>query len=384
VRRLTAFPDDCNPRTSQKVRKVSCLQASQRRIYHALWYGLALVRRLVRFRARPLVVGVCCAICGAATAAGGADTPNGHQQRAVALRHENATLAQRMQSATLELYSFDSQLKRVHARFASLSMQREQIARERQSVRMRLDSSRHDLRTSQKQLAFLIHSLYEQQSNDPIAAMLGAESLDEAITTLDDLGRTAQQNQQIATRSRDAQIALRALARKLARDDERVRALEAAASRTAASLAAATVTRRRYVSKLSERRHLNSAQISRIDAQAQASAAASVAMATETSTPSTTSQMPIATPAPGGTLTVVATGYASGGTTATGLPVGWGIVAVDPSVIPLGTRMTIPGYGEAVAADTGSAVQGATVDLWFPTVREALAWGRRVVTVTLH
>ena len=73
-----------------------------------------------------------------------------------------------------------------------------------------------------------------------------------------------------------------------------------------------------------------------------------------------------------------------GGTTATGLPVGWGIVAVDPSVIPLGTHMTVPGYGEAVAADVGGAVIGNTIDLWFPSVGQAQQWGRRVVTITLH
>ena len=61
----------------------------------------------------------------------------------------------------------------------------------------------------------------------------------------------------------------------------------------------------------------------------------------------------------GRSLTVVATGYALGGRTSTGLPVGWGVVAVDPSVIPLGTHMTVPGYGEAVAADVGGAVRGA-------------------------
>jgi len=66
------------------------------------------------------------------------------------------------------------------------------------------------------------------------------------------------------------------------------------------------------------------------------------------------------------------------------MPVGWGIIAVDPSVIPLGTRMEIPGYGTGVAADTGSAVQGATIDLWFPTSAQALAWGRRTVTITLY
>ena len=53
-------------------------------------------------------------------------------------------------------------------------------------------------------------------------------------------------------------------------------------------------------------------------------------------------------------------------------------------VIPLGTHMTIPGYGEAVAADTGGAIIGSTIDLWFPTVAQANAWGRRVVTIVLH
>jgi len=81
---------------------------------------------------------------------------------------------------------------------------------------------------------------------------------------------------------------------------------------------------------------------------------------------------------------VSSTGYALPGRTATGIPVGWGVVAVDPSVIPLGTRMTIPGYGEGVAADTGSAVRGATIDLWFPTLAQARAWGRQAVTITLH
>ena len=53
-------------------------------------------------------------------------------------------------------------------------------------------------------------------------------------------------------------------------------------------------------------------------------------------------------------------------------------------MIPLGTRLTIPGYGEGVAADTGSGVRGATIDLWFPTLAQARAWGRRTVTITLH
>jgi 3D (Asp-Asp-Asp) domain-containing protein len=81
---------------------------------------------------------------------------------------------------------------------------------------------------------------------------------------------------------------------------------------------------------------------------------------------------------------VVATGYALPGQTASGRPVGWGAVAVDPSVIPMGSRLSIPGYGLGVASDTGGAIQGAKIDLWFPSVAEARAWGARVVTITVY
>lgn len=83
-------------------------------------------------------------------------------------------------------------------------------------------------------------------------------------------------------------------------------------------------------------------------------------------------------------MIVYSTGYCLRGTTSTGIPTSWGVVAVDPSVIPLGTKMFIPGYGEGVAADTGPAVRGAMIDLWFPSCPQALAWGTRRVTITIH
>jgi 3D (Asp-Asp-Asp) domain-containing protein len=70
--------------------------------------------------------------------------------------------------------------------------------------------------------------------------------------------------------------------------------------------------------------------------------------------------------------------------TASGLWPTRGMVAVDPSVIPLGTRLTIPGYGVGIAADTGGAVRGNTIDIWFPTQAQALRWGRRTITITVH
>lgn len=58
-----------------------------------------------------------------------------------------------------------------------------------------------------------------------------------------------------------------------------------------------------------------------------------------------------------------------------------GLVAVDPSVIPLGTRLYIEGYGYAIADDTGGAIKGANIDLAFNNRREALIFGRQRVNV---
>ncbi len=63
------------------------------------------------------------------------------------------------------------------------------------------------------------------------------------------------------------------------------------------------------------------------------------------------------------------------GMTSTGLPATKGVIAVDPRVIPLGTRVYVDGYGEAVAADVGSAIKGNKIDVCFDTHEEALAWG---------
>ena len=69
------------------------------------------------------------------------------------------------------------------------------------------------------------------------------------------------------------------------------------------------------------------------------------------------------------------------GITAMGIPATYGIVAVDPDIIPLGSRVYIPGYGEALAADTGGAIYGYRIDLCMEDYYQAMEFGRRNVTV---
>ena len=85
-------------------------------------------------------------------------------------------------------------------------------------------------------------------------------------------------------------------------------------------------------------------------------------------------------------IEMLATAYTAdcagcGGMTALGRRAGKGIVAVDPRVIPIGTRLYIPGYGFAVAGDTGGDILGNRIDLGFDSWREAMLFGRRDVKV---
>ena len=67
--------------------------------------------------------------------------------------------------------------------------------------------------------------------------------------------------------------------------------------------------------------------------------------------------------------------------TASGMKSGQGVVAVDPTVIPLGSKLYVEGYGYAIAGDTGGAIKGNRIDVFFYASDETAQWGRRWVRV---
>ena len=86
------------------------------------------------------------------------------------------------------------------------------------------------------------------------------------------------------------------------------------------------------------------------------------------------------------TLTMLTSSYCLSGTTATGTRVHVGTIAVDPTQIPFGTRLYIPGYGYGIARDDGPAITWDRLDLWLPPAHEcaaSYAWGMRRVTVEI-
>lgn len=97
--------------------------------------------------------------------------------------------------------------------------------------------------------------------------------------------------------------------------------------------------------------------------------------------PPETAEIPVSLP-----VAYVATAYSLRGRTASGKFVSQGIVAADPRFLPLGSRVHVQAgawSGEYLVADTGGAIKGRRIDIWTPSTREAMRFGRRTVKLTV-
>lgn len=314
------------------------------------------------------------------------------------LRAEENALAARLHGATLDLYALDARLGAAQTTLGGLQRDAAGLRAQQLELTRQIAATKRTLAVSQRHLGANLRMLYEQGPTDPLAVILGAESLDQAVTTLDGMKRVTDQSSRYVAAALVAARRLDRLRASLAARRARVAVAVRAAALTTRTLASTRAERLSFISGLRDQQQLRASQIQELEAavrraetksqQLTAAVAASGPVPSVVGDPSpATPAAPAAPAAPsqgGRMLTVSATGYSLPGRTATGLPVGPGIVAVDPTVIPLGTRMTIPGYGEGVAADVGSGIRGAMIDLWFPSVAQAYAWGRRTVTITLH
>ncbi|EJT8159839.1 resuscitation-promoting factor [Listeria monocytogenes] len=110
-----------------------------------------------------------------------------------------------------------------------------------------------------------------------------------------------------------------------------------------------------------------------------------VATQVSTSSSSASSSSSSAPSSGGKTYRMESTAYSGGGITAYGINLsanpGLKVIAVDPRVIPLGSKVWVEGYGEAIAGDTGGVIKGNIVDVYFPNESQCYSWGRRMVTV---
>jgi 3D (Asp-Asp-Asp) domain-containing protein len=235
---------------------------------------------------------------------------------------------------------------RVLATLASLHARDGALSRQAATASVELRVARRSVRIAQRNLARRVRDLYVEGDTPPLAVVLGATSLGDAITQLDELRRAADQDRAWIRQCRELRGRIARLSRTIAARRRALAILRVSTEATAIALDRTAGPADVPVRRLAAR--------------------------------------PAPAPLVPGTLTVVATAYVLRGATATGTQTGRGTVAVDPAVVPLGTSLTIPGYGDAVASDTGGAIRGNRIDVWFPTIEEARSWGTRTVTITIH
>jgi len=330
-------------------------------------------------------------------ARGGADTAPALRARVDALRSESAASARAEHRALLALYAAEAAVGRARREEALLEARSRALAARGETTRRRADAVRRSLQVSQARVAEVLEVLYVEGEADPLAAVLGASSLDEVLTALESLERAGKQNHRLAAEARDRGRRLADLQRELARRREALDAARAQATAASWQLERAVASTRATVRGIRRRGAVTEQRISSLLEEARAAERASAritrsANADTTVAPaadSAATSVPAVTASPAAadgtrTLRVDAVAYHLPGRTASGLPVGPGIVAVDPLVIPLGTRMFIPGYGPGIAADTGTAIKGNIIDLWMPSTAAARGWGRKTVTITIY
>jgi 3D (Asp-Asp-Asp) domain-containing protein/peptidoglycan hydrolase CwlO-like protein len=398
-----------------------------------VWYR----RAAVRGRNHRLIRALLVALAGILLLAGLPATGPAQSPGVAGLRARGAELAKQSQAVVLELYALGSRLDQARADLARLDGRLAELSRRQDVARREYRAALETMANAQLQLGGQLRLLYEQDQPDTMAVILGAKSLQEAIDGLDDIKRISHATESVLAQTRTARGRVQKERRELAAQVARTDAARSRVAAGAADLERAQSERSGYLVQLRQEQALNNAQIANLEAQARlaqerarevaaqaqqqqqqqpeqaaplsasppanASAPAAAPEPTTTfETPSTAAPgepppAPVESvsqsastasatqapgpPRPGGSMTVTATGYCLKGTTATGLPVGPGIVAVDPSVIPLGTRMSIPGYGEGVAADTGGGVSGAHIDVWMASCSDAASF-TRTVTIT--
>jgi 3D (Asp-Asp-Asp) domain-containing protein/peptidoglycan hydrolase CwlO-like protein len=304
----------------------------------------------------------------------------------------SASLTAHERQVLYEIYADDTAIARARAAADRVTEQVAAIDRGLARARLERNLARNALRSAQIRLASRLAAWYREGSPpDAVEIFLGARSLSSAIDQVQLWHRATRMDRSVITQTTEARARFTLAARSLAsarasaqehRDALLVQVHELEQARAARSALLDTLRRQ---ARKAERRRLVA-----LTQRAARATRRTVKLAPPTAPSDPTPVVRLAAkPTPttppahsGSSLLVSSTAYALPGTTATGLPVGQGMCAVDPSVIPLGTRFEVPGYGTCLAADTGSAVIGDRIDVWVPTEAAAVSWGRRDVTIT--
>ncbi len=305
---------------------------------------------------------------------------------AVHARPAAAATGPRERAALIELFATDAALAHARESEGAAQARLARVHGDLLGIRGRLATARANQRAAQRALARRLNDIYRARPLDALGVLLAARSWTDISDGLDLLDRLSRSDSLLVRSARRWHATLQSQSRTLRAAEARARAQQTAWEARAAELERADQAQRTLLAQL-RRAHVRALKVLAATASRDVVRARKVVRPQPHGGGSEITPLPPAPPAPsltaGSTLSVAATAYSLPGHTASGLPVGQGICATDPRVIPLGTRFDVPGYGICVAADTGGSVVGRTIDIWMPSAQAAV-YGSQTITITFR
>lgn len=299
------------------------------------------------------------------------------------LQAEAGELNSSYQQALTQLVAVDSEVDRYNTEIQATSQRRDEVQVEVQKEQKILEDLQAQLASRQGLLENRLRSTYKSDDVGYLEVILGAGDFNDFLNRVDMISLIADDDRRLIESVKDDQITVEAKIASLDQKHNEMADLLSELDSAQENLLGAQAEQQQVVSSIRAQMQNNDGQLAQLQAEAD-SITARMNEIQNASYASSSDGGGYSPPAAGGaSLTATATAYCLGGRTATGMPVGRGIIAVDPDVIPLGSRVHVSGYGDAIAADTGGAIIGNKIDVWL-TCDEAYAWGVRSVTVTVY
>lgn len=299
-----------------------------------------------------------------------------------ALENQSADLDNSYNQALQELVAVDSEVERQDSEIQAVHDRSIEITASIAAQEQNLADLQERLAERQGTLEKRITSSYKSDDMGYLEVVMGAGDFSDFLSRVDMVNKIAGEDQKLIDDYKETQREVEAELGSLAAKRDELKALEDSLTASAQELLDAQMKQQSYVASLESQMSANQGQLDQLRAEA---AQIESNMSSMQSQADQSGEGGGGTPPPAGgtSFSVTATAYCLTGRTATGMPAGPGVIAVDPSVIPLGSRVYVSGYGNAIAADTGGAIHGNKIDVWLPC-NDTYSWGVRTVTVTIY
>ncbi|MBP2032063.1 peptidoglycan hydrolase CwlO-like protein [Clostridium algifaecis] len=276
--------------------------------------------------------------------------------------------------------TLNSQINEVINKIDSNKKYMNNLARNIKSTQSKLDTIENKSKSQDVLFNKRVRAMYMSGMDGYLNVLLSSNNLSDFMSRMDTISKVIRFDKNIMAKLKQDRQAISSQKENLVQENNSLQALKSSNENTLSKLNKDIQEQKSLLASATEKESELSA------AQNSSNSNSSKAELAYNSNNATLSRGTSGSVSASKSITVNATAYSGDGITASGTSTvrnsgGYSTIAVDPRVIPLGSRVYVEGYGYAVADDTGGAIKGNRIDVFFPSEAEAESWGVRSVTV---